>query len=100
MDLSYLEYIFERTGEELFKTIDELMQAINKLLFAQINESTVLQTAILAINTNYLYKSFSYIYEFFEEVTGASREFSARKVFIELKDKCESSIFSKMQELT
>ena len=98
MDLSYLEYIFERTGEELFKTIDELMQAINKLLFAQINESTVLQTAILAINTNYLYKSFSYIYEFFEEVTGASREFSARKVFIELKDKCESSIFSKMQE--
>ena len=97
MDLAYLEYIFERTGEELFKTIDELMQSVNKLLFHQINESTVLQTAILAINTNFLYKSFSFIYEHFEEVTGASREFSAREVFIELKDKCESSIFSKMQ---
>lgn len=98
MDLAYLEYIFERTGEELFKTIDELMQSANKLLFQQINESTVLQTAILAINTNFLYKSFSYIYEFFEDVTGASREFSAREVFIELKDKCESAIFSKMQD--
>lgn len=98
MDLAYLEYIFERTGEELFRTIDELMQAVNKLLFHRINESTVLQTAILAINTNYLYKSFSFLYEHFEEVTGASREFSAREVFIELKDKCESAIFSKMQE--
>jgi exocyst complex component 6 len=98
MDLAYLEYVFERTGEELFKTIDELMQSVNKLLFHQINQSTVLQTAIVAINTNFLYKTFTHIYEFFEEVTGANRVVSAREVFIELKDKCESSIFLKMQE--
>jgi hypothetical protein len=97
-DLAYLEYIFERMGEELFKTIDELMQTINRLLFHQINESTVFQTAILEINTNYLYKTFSYIYEFFEDITGASRGFSAREVFIELKDKCENAIFTKMQD--
>ena len=98
MDLEYLENLFERSGKELFKTIDELMQTVNKILFAQINEATVLQSAILAINTNYLYKSFSFIDGLFENYTGASREFSAREGFIELKDKCENAIFTKMQE--
>jgi hypothetical protein len=98
MDLEYLENLFERSGKELFKTIDELMQTVNKILFSQINEATVLQSAILAINTNYLYKSFSFIDGLFENYTGASREFSAREGFIELKDKCENAIFTKMQE--
>lgn len=98
MDLDYLENLFERSGKELFKTIDELMQTVNKLLFLQITEATVLQSAILAINSNYLYKSFSFIDGLFENYTGASREFSAREVFIELKDKCENAIFTKMQD--
>lgn len=98
MDLDYLENLFERSGKELFKTIDELMQTVNKLLFLQINEATVLQSAILAINSNYLYKSFSFIDGLFENYTGASREFSAREGFIELKDKCENAIFTKMQD--
>lgn len=98
LDFEYLEQIIESPGEELFKTIDQMMQKINELLFEQIKSSTVMQTAVLAINANFLYKTFSHIYEYFEDITGASREFSAREAFMQLKEKCEHSIFIKIQE--
>jgi len=97
-DLDYLEQITESPGEELFKTIDQMIHKINEQLFEQIKHSTVMQTAILAINANFIYKTFSHVYEYFEDITGASRDFSAREAFMQLKEKCEHSIFLKIQE--
>ena len=98
MDLEYLEDISENPGEELFKTIQCLVRDVNSLIFDQVKSSTVLQTAILAVNATYLYKTFSYICHFFEGVVSYSRDYSTRGAFMELKEHCERSIFEKVQE--
>lgn len=97
-DMQYLDGISENVGDELFRTIDKMLHVLNDLIYGQVFNSSVLQTAMIAVNATHLYKALASIYEHFEELTGCSREFSARAAFIQLKEQCEQAIFQKLHE--